>query len=188
MENVETDRDRCFIILKEYTKSESLIKHALAVETCVRAYAVRMNENENFWGNVALLHDFDYELYPTEDGHPFKGNEILKEKGFSEEFRNAIMSHADYSGVPRKSLLEKVLFACDELSGFLTAVVYVRPSKSIDEVEVKSVLKKLKDKAFARAVNRDDIKNGADGIGIPLEEHIQFCINAMKNNKVVLGL
>jgi putative nucleotidyltransferase with HDIG domain len=188
MENFERDRDFCFSILKEYTKSESLIKHALAVETCVRAYAVKYNEDENFWGNVALLHDFDYEMYPSAVEHPFKGNEILKEKGFSEEFRRAIMSHADYTDITRNSLLEKTLFACDELAGFITAVTYVRPSKSIEEVEVKSVLKKMKDKAFARAVNRDDIKNGAEGIGISLEEHIQFCLNAMKNNREILGL
>ncbi len=188
MANFERDRDFCFSILKEYTKSESLIKHALAVETCVRAYGIKYNEDENFWGNVALLHDFDYEMYPTAVEHPFKGNEILKEKGFSEEFRRAIMSHADYTDIPRNSLLEKTLFACDELAGFITAVTYVRPSKSIEEVEVKSVLKKMKDKAFARAVNRDDIKNGAEGIGISLEEHIQFCLNAMKNNREILGL
>lgn len=188
MNNIERDRDICLSILNEYTKSESLIKHAYAVESCVRAYAMKNNEDEKFWGNVALLHDFDYEMYPTQEGHPYRGNEILKEKGFPEEFRNAIMSHADYTGVPRNSLLQKVLFACDELAGFLTAVAYVRPSKSIDDVEVKSVLKKMKDKAFARAVNRDDIKNGAEGIGISLEEHIQFCINAMKNKKELLGL
>lgn len=188
MQDFEKDRNYCFSILNEYTKSESLIKHALAVETCVRAYAVKLNQDEKYWGNVALLHDFDYEMYPTEEGHPFKGNEILKEKGFSGEFRNAIMSHADYTGVKRTSQLEKVLFACDELAGFLTAVAYVRPSKSIDEVEVKSVIKKMKDKAFARAVNRDDIRKGAEELGVPLEEHIQFCINAMKNNKDILGL
>jgi len=188
MDNQEKNRDHCFSILTEYTKGESLIKHALAVETCVRAYASKLNEDEELWGNVALLHDFDYEMYPTEDGHPFKGNEILKEKGFSEEFRRAIMAHADYTNVPKISMLEKVLFACDELAGFLTAVAYVRPSKSIQEVEVKSVLKKMKDKAFARAVNRDDIRNGAEGIGVTLDEHIQFCIDAMKNNKEVLGL
>jgi putative nucleotidyltransferase with HDIG domain len=188
MSNIERDREYCNSILKEYTKSESLIKHALAVEACVRAYAKKYNEVEDFWGNVALLHDFDYEMYPTQDGHPFKGSEILKEKGFSEEFRNAILSHADYSGIPRNSTLEKVLFACDELAGFLTAVAYVRPSKSIEEVEVKSVLKKMKDKAFARAVSRDDIKNGAEGIGIPIEEHIQFCIDAMKSRRELLGL
>lgn len=188
MSNNERNREYCLTILNEYTKNESLIKHALAVETCVRAYAAKLNEDIEFWGNVALLHDFDYEMYPTEDGHPFKGNDILKEKGFSEEFRRAIMSHADYTNTPRNSMLEKILFACDELAGFLTAVTYVRPSKSIDEVEVKSVLKKMKDKAFARAVSRDDIKNGASEIGIPLEEHIQFCINAMRNNKGTLGL
>jgi putative nucleotidyltransferase with HDIG domain len=188
MENFERDRDYCLSILKEHTKSESLLKHAFAVEACVKAYAAKYNEDENFWGNVALLHDFDYELYPTEEGHPFKGNEILKEKGFSEEFRNAIMSHADYTGVPRNSLLEKILFACDELAGLITAVTYVRPSKSIEEVKVKSVLKKMKDKAFARAVSREDIKNGAAEINITLEDHIQFCIDAMKNKKELLGL
>ncbi|MEJ2103876.1 MAG: HDIG domain-containing protein [Ignavibacteriaceae bacterium] len=188
MENLEMNRDFCHSILKEFTKSDSLLKHAYAVETCVRAYAEKYNEDKNYWGNVALLHDFDYEMYPTEEGHPFKGSEILNEKGFSEEFRNAILSHADYSGVPRNSLLENVLFACDELAGFITAVTYVRPSKSIDEVEVKSVLKKMKDKAFARAVSRDDIKKGAEELGIPLEEHIQFCIDAMKKYKEVLGL
>ena len=188
MSEIQTDRDFCLSILKEYTKSDSLLKHAYAVESCVKAYAEKFNQNKNYWGNVALLHDFDYEMYPTVEGHPFKGSEILKDKGFSEEFRNAILSHADYSGVPRNSLLEKVLFACDELAGFITAVTYVRPSKSISEVEVKSVLKKMKDKAFARAVNRDDIKQGTEGLGIPLEEHIQFCIDAMKQNKDLLGL
>jgi putative nucleotidyltransferase with HDIG domain len=188
MVDIERNRDFCFSILNEYTKSESLIKHALAVETCVRAYAVKFNEDENYWGNLALLHDFDYEMYPTAEVHPYKGNEILKEKGFSEEFRNAIMSHADYTGVKRNSMLEKVLFACDELAGFITAVTYVRPSRTVDEVEVKSVLKKMKDKAFARTVNREDIIKGAKELGVPLEEHIQFCINAMKNKKELLGL
>ncbi len=188
MSNIERDRNFCFSILNEYTKSESLIKHALAVETCVQAYAVKLNEDESYWGNVALLHDFDYEKYPTAEEHPYKGNDILKEKGFSEEFRNAIMSHADYTGVKRNSTLEKVLFACDELAGFITAVTYVRPSKTVDEVEVKSVLKKMKDKAFARTVNREDIIKGAEVLGIPLEEHIQFCINAMKSKKELLGL
>jgi putative nucleotidyltransferase with HDIG domain len=182
------DRNYCLGLLKEYTKSDSLLKHAFAVEACVKSYANKFNEDEKYWGNVALLHDFDYEMYPTQEGHPFKGSEILKEKGFSDEFRNAILSHADYSGVPRNSLLEKVLFACDELVGFITAVTYVRPSKSIEEVEVKSVLKKMKDKAFARAVNREDIIKGAEQLGVPLEEHIQFCINAMKKEKAQLGL
>jgi putative nucleotidyltransferase with HDIG domain len=188
MLNSERDRDYCFSILNEYTKSESLIKHALAVEMCVRAYAIKLNEDEKFWGNVALLHDFDYETYPTAEEHPYKGNEILKEKGFSDEFRNAIMSHADYTAVKRISMLEKVLFACDELAGFITAVTYVRPSKTVDEVEVKSVLKKMKDKAFARTVNREDIVKSAQELGVSLEEHIQFCINAMKANKDLLGL
>src|SRR4030042_6443346 len=151
------DRNICLSILHEYTKNENLLKHAYAVETCVKAYAEKYGEDAQFWGNVALLHDFDYEMYPTAEDHPFKGSEILKEKGFDEEFRNAIMSHADYSGIPRDTLLKKVLFACDELAGFITAVALVRPSKSVQDVEVKSVKKKMKDKAFARAVNRDDI-------------------------------
>jgi len=188
MENIETDREYCQSLLKEYTKSESLLKHAYAVETCVRAYAKKFNEDENYWRCAALLHDFDYEMYPTEQEHPFKGSEILKEKGFGEEFRNSILSHANYSGVPRETLLQKTLFACDELAGFITAVTYVRPNKTIDEVEVKSVKKKLKDKAFARTVNRDDIFNGADELGVLLDEHIQFCIDAMKANKEELGL
>lgn len=188
MDDIMRDREQCWQILNEYTKSEALIKHALAVETCVRAYAKRFNEDMEFWGNVALLHDFDYEMYPTEQDHPFKGSEILKEKGFNEEFRNAILSHANYSGVKRESQLQKVLFACDELAGFITAVTYVRPSKTVDEVEVKSVKKKLKDKAFARAVSREDIINGTEALGIPLDEHIQTCILAMRENKEALGL
>ena len=187
MDNLR-DRNFCLSILQEYTKTDSLLKHAYAVESCVRAYAEKFNEDVEYWGNVALLHDFDYEKFPTAEEHPFKGAEILKEKGFEEDFIKSILSHADYSGEPRDTLLKKVLFACDEIAGFITAVTYVRPSKSIDEVEVSSVKKKMKDKAFARAVNRDDIIKGAEGLGIPLEEHIQFCINAMKGNKDQLGL
>ncbi len=182
------DRNYCLSLLKEYTKSDSLLKHAYAVEACVRSYAKKYGEDEEYWGNVALLHDFDYEMYPTAEEHPFKGAEILKEKGFDEDFMNAILSHANYSGVPRENLLRKVLFACDELTGFLTAVAYVRPSKSIAEVEVRSVRKKLKDKAFARSVSREDIVKGAEDLGIPLDEHIDFCINAMKEKKEELGL
>jgi len=182
------NRKFCLNLLKEFTKSDSLLKHAYAVETCVRAYAEKYNEDVEYWGNVALLHDFDYEMYPTAEEHPFKGSEILREKGFDEEFIKTILSHADYSGVARDTLISKVLFACDELAGFITAVAYVRPSKSVDEVEVKSVLKKMKDKAFARAVNRADIINGAEELEIPLNDHIQFCIDAMKNNKGNLGL
>jgi len=188
MEDIERNRDFCLSMLKDYTKSDSLLKHAFAVETCVRAYADKFNGDVEYWSNVALLHDFDYEKYPTAEEHPFKGSEILKEKGFSEEFRNAILSHADYSGVPRNLLLEKVLYACDELAGFITAVTYVRPSKTVDEVEVKSVKKKMKDKGFARAVNRDEIRNGAEELGVPLDEHIEFCIKAMRANKAELGL
>ncbi len=188
MEDLQKNREKCLEILKEYTKSDSLLKHAFAVETCVKAYAEKFNEDVYYWGNVALLHDFDYEMYPTAEEHPAKGSEILKEKGFDEEFRNSILSHANYTGVPRDTLLRKVLFACDELAGFITAVAYVRPNKTIDEVQVKSVKKKLKDKAFARSVSREDIINGAEELGIPLEEHISFCIEAMKSNKNELGL
>jgi putative nucleotidyltransferase with HDIG domain len=188
MSDITRNREACWDILTEHTKSEALIKHALAVETIVRAYAQKFNEEEEYWGNVALLHDFDYEMYPTAEEHPYKGSEILKEKGFDEEFRKAILSHADYTGVKRETLLQKVLFACDELAGFITAVTYVRPSKTVDEVQVKSVKKKLKDKAFARAVSREDIQNGAEGLGVPIEEHIEFCIMAMRKNKKTLGL
>ncbi len=188
MSDIMRNREACLEILKEYTKSDSLLKHSFAVETCVRAYAEKFGEDVEYWSNVALLHDFDYEKYPTAEEHPYKGNEILCAKGFDEEFRNTIMSHADYTGIPRESLLSKALFACDELAGFITAVTYVRPSKSIDEVQVKSVRKKMKDKGFARAVSREDIINGAESLGIPLEEHISFCIEAMKKNKGLLGL
>ncbi len=188
MNDIMHDREACLDILKDYTKSESLLKHAYAVESCVSAYAEKFGEDINYWSNVALLHDFDYERYPTAEEHPYKGSEILKEKGFDEEFRTAILSHADYTGVARETLLSKVLFACDELAGFITAVTYVRPSKSIVDVKVKSVKKKLKDKGFARAVSREDIIKGTEELQIPLEEHIQFCIDAMKNNKEQLGL
>jgi len=188
MEDISRDREACFKILKEFTQNESLLKHAFAVETCVRAYAEKFNEDIEYWGNVALLHDFDYEKYPTAGDHPFMGEKILRERGFDENFTKAILSHADYSGEPRDTLLKKVLFGCDELAGFITAVSYVRPSRTVDEVEVKSVLKKMKDKAFARQVNRDDIQNGAEKLNIPIEEHIQFCVEAMRRNKTALGL
>jgi predicted hydrolase (HD superfamily) len=185
---IELNRTECLKILKEYTQNDSLLKHAFAVETCVVAYAKKFDGDINYWGNVALLHDFDYEKYPTAEEHPYKGNEILKGLGFSDDFRTAIMSHAEYTGIKRETKLQKTLFACDELAGFITAVTYVRPSKSIDEVQVKSVKKKMKDKGFARAVNREEIIQGAEELGVPLDEHIQFCIDAMKANKVVLGL
>ncbi|MBK8945670.1 MAG: HDIG domain-containing protein [Ignavibacteriae bacterium] len=185
---MERNREFCHNLLKEYTQNESLLKHAYSVEACVRSYAQKFNEDTEFWGNVALLHDFDYEKFPTMEEHPFQGEKILKEKGFSEVFTRAILSHADHANVKRESLLEKVLYACDELSGFITAVTLVRPNKKIDEVEVSSVKKKMKDKAFAKAVSRDDIKNGADDLGISLDEHIQFCISAMRGIKENLGL
>jgi len=188
MSDIMRDRNYCLNILTEYTKSDGLLKHAFAVETCVKAYAEKFNADVEFWGNVAMLHDFDYEMFPTEQDHPFKGSEILKEKGFDDEFRKSILSHANYSGEPRDTMLKKVLFACDEIAGFITAVTYVRPTKTVDEVEVKSVKKKLKDKAFAKSVSREDIMNGAVGLGIPLDEHLQFCIEAMRRNKEELGL
>jgi len=188
MEDISRNREVCLSILKEFTQNESLLKHAYAVETCVRAYAVKFDEDVEYWGNVALLHDFDYEKYPTAEEHPFMGEKILRERGFDTTFTKAILSHADYSGEPRDTLLKKVLFACDELAGFITAVAYVRPSRTVDEVEVRSVLKKLKDKSFARQVSREDILKGTAELNIPLEEHIQFCIIAMRNNKEQLGL
>ena len=185
---MEKDREYCHKLLKEYTKSEGLLKHAYSVEACVKAYAKKFGADENFWGNVALLHDFDYEKYPTMEEHPSEGSKILEKLGFSEEFRRAIMSHANHTNVTRETKLEKTLFACDELAGFITAVTLVRPSKSLDEVKVKSVKKKMKDKRFAAAVSREDIITGAEDLGIPLEEHIQFCIDAMREEKKLLGL
>ncbi len=154
----------------------------------MRAYARKFGEDEDRWAIVGLIHDFDYEKYPTAEEHPFKGNEILKERGWPEDIRRAIMSHADYSGVPRESLMEKALFACDELAGFITAVALVKPGKSLAEVDAKSVRKKMKDKAFARSVSREDIKKGAQELGVELEEHIAFCIEALKPVAAELGL
>ncbi|ABF40414.1 metal dependent phosphohydrolase [Candidatus Koribacter versatilis Ellin345] len=181
-------RESAWELLTEFTQSESLRKHALAVESCVRAYARKFGEDENKWGIVGLIHDFDYEKYPTAEEHPFKGNAILAERGWPEDVRRAIMSHAEYSGVKRESQLEKTLFACDELAGFITATALVKPNKSLAEVEAKGVRKKMKDKAFARSVNRDDIVNGAAELGVELEEHIGFCIEAMKGIAKELGL
>src|SRR6266481_1360087 len=181
-------REQALAVLHEFTKSESLRKHALAVETCVTAYARKFGEDENKWSVTALLHDFDYEMHPNAPDHPMKGEPILAERGVPEDIRRAILSHANYSGVPRVSPLEKTLFACDELAGFLTACSYVKPGRSIHEVETASVKKKLKDKAFARAVNRDDIINGAAEMGVDLDQHITFCIDAMKARAVELGL
>jgi len=183
-----TDRYSAWGLLTEFTQSESLRKHALAVEACMRAYAGKLGGDENLWGVVGLLHDFDYDRWPSLEDHPYKGNKILEERGYSDEIRKAIMSHAEYTGVPRETAMEKALFACDELAGFLTACALVKPGKSLAEVEAKSVRKKMKDKAFARSVNRDDIVNGAADLGVDLEEHIAFCIEAMKAIAGELGL
>jgi putative nucleotidyltransferase with HDIG domain len=182
------ERTKDWNLLTEFTQSESLRKHALAVEACMRAYARKFSADEELWGTVGLLHDFDYEKYPTQQEHPYKGNEILKARGYSDEICRAIMSHAEYTGVTRDTPMEKTLFACDELAGFITAVALVKPGKSLAEVEVKSVRKKMKDKAFARSVNRDDITNGAHDLGVDLDEHIAFCIEALKGIANELGL
>ena len=181
------DRQAAWDLLCEYTKNENLRKHALAVEACLRAYARKFGEEEEKWAVVGLIHDFDYELYPNAPDHPLKGSEILKEKGVSEEVRRAILGHADYTGVARDTLLAKGLYACDELAGFVTACALVRPDR-IATLEAKSVRKRMKDKAFARAVSREDILKGAEELGLPLDEHITFCIAAMRGIANELGL
>jgi putative nucleotidyltransferase with HDIG domain len=181
-------RESAWGLLTEFTQSESLRKHALAVEACMRAYARKTGGDEELWGVVGLLHDFDYEKYPSLEDHPYKGSEILKERGYSEEVRRAILSHAEYTGVARVSPMEKTLFACDELAGFITACALVKPGKSLAEVEAKSVRKKMKDKAFARSVHREDIVEGAADLNLDLEEHIVFCIEAMGAISSALGL
>jgi putative nucleotidyltransferase with HDIG domain len=186
------DRESAWCLLTEFTQSESLRKHALAVEACMRACARKFGngsaEDENLWGIVGLIHDFDYERWPSLDDHPYKGNEILKQRGYPEEISRAIMSHAEYTGVTRDTKMEKALFACDELAGFITAVALIKPGKSLAEVDTKSVRKRMKDKAFARKVNRDDIIAGAADLGVPLDDHIAFCIEAMKPIAKELGL
>ena len=182
------NRKEAFNLLKEYTTKDGLIKHALAVEACMRAYAKKFGEDEEEWGIVGLLHDFDYEKYPDLKDHPFKGAEILRERGIKEEWIRTILSHADYSGVERDTLMAKTLFACDELTGFIVAVALVRPSKKLGDVKVKSVTKKLKDKAFAAKVNRDDIVGGAQELDILLDDHIGFMIEAMKAVSDRIGL
>jgi putative nucleotidyltransferase with HDIG domain len=181
-------RSEAWDVLCEFTKSESLRRHGLAVEACVAAYARKFGEDEEKWSVTALLHDFDWEIHPELPDHPTKGEPILAERGVSEEIRRAILSHADFTGVPRTTPLEKTLFACDELAGFLTACSYVKPGRSIGEVETASVKRKLKDKAFARQVNREDIRKGAEELGVALDDHIGFCIEAMKERAQELGL
>lgn len=187
-EKTVTDRAAAWSLLTEFTQSESLRKHALAVEACMRAYARHYGEDEQKWGVVGLIHDFDYEKYPSLDDHPMRGSEILAQRGWPEEMRRAILSHADHTGVARQTRLEHALFACDELAGFITAVALVKPGKSLAEVDARSVRKKMKDKAFARSVSRDDITRGAQELGVELEQHIAFCIEAMKGIAGELGL
>jgi len=194
-------RNDAWELLTEFTQSESLRKHALAVEACMRAcsrkFAAGSGDSglselglseEDLWGIVGLIHDFDYEKYPSLEDHPYKGNEILKERGWPEVIRRAIMSHAEYTGVTRDMPMEKALFACDELAGFITAVALIKPGKSLAEVDAKSVRKRMKDKAFARKVNRDDIVNGAAALGVDLDEHIAVCIQALQGIAGELGL
>lgn len=184
-----SDRASAWNLLTEFTKSESLRKHALAVEACMKAYARKFApQQEDLWSVVGLLHDFDYDKYPSLEDHPYRGNEILKERGYSDEIRRAIMSHAEYTGVTRDTPMEKALFACDELAGFITAIALVKPSRSLAEVDARSVRKKMKDKAFARSVHREDIVNGAAALGVDLDEHIAFCIEALKPIAPELGL
>ena len=192
-------RERAWELLQQWTQSPSLIKHALAVEACVRAYGEREADARGLTGSqrdafveiysmTGLLHDFDYERHPSREEHPFVGNRLLVEQGWPEAIRTAILGHAEYSGVPRESHLAKALFACDELAGFLTACSLVKPTKSIFDVDVAGVKKKMKDKAFARGVNRDDITTGVAELNVPLEDHIAFCIQAMQRNADALGL
>ncbi|MBW8748703.1 MAG: HD domain-containing protein [Acidobacteria bacterium] len=192
-------RDRAWEVLKEWTESASLIKHALAVEACTEFYGAHEAERLGLSGDEAaeftekyaiagLLHDFDYDRHPSLEEHPFVGEKVLAEQGWPEEIRRAILSHADYSGVPRETHLERALFACDELAGFLTACALVKPSKSIFEVEVAGVKKKMKDKAFARAVKREDMTLGAELLAIPLDDHISNCLTALQARAEELGL
>ena len=188
MESTPLSRDAAWALMTEYTASESLRKHMLAVEAAVRGYARKYGGNEEEWAVVALLHDFDYERWPDPADHPFRGVEILRQKGYPEWVTRAILSHAEYSGVSRETPLEKVLFACDEMSGFVTAAALVRPSKSVMDLEPSSVMKRMKDKAFARAVSREDLRKGAEELGLPLEEHVANVIEFLRERADVLGL
>ena len=184
----ELSRDNAWNILTEHTKGESLRKHALAVEAAVRGYARAFGEDEEVWSVVALLHDFDYEQYPELKDHPFRGAEILRARGCPEFVIRAILSHGEHTSTPRESKLEHTLFACDEMAGFVTAAALVRPSKSVQDLEASSVIKRMKDKAFAKGVSRDDLRKGADELGLTLEEHITNVIGFMRERRDVLGL
>jgi len=182
------NRENAWNLLTEYTKGDSLLKHALGVEAAVRGYARLFGEDENSWGVVALLHDFDYERWPSQEDHPFRGSEILRERNYPEWVIRAICSHADYTGVSRESRLEKTLFACDEMTGFVTAASLVRPSRSVLDLEAPSVIKRMKDKAFARGVKREDLRAGAELMELPLETHITNVIRFMREHADALGL
>jgi len=188
MTDADLSRDRAWALVTEHVQSESLRKHLCGVEAAVRGYARMWNEDEEPWGFVALVHDFDYEKYPDRENHPYRGVEILKGLGYPEWVTRAILSHADYTGVTRESRLEKTLFACDEMSGFVTAAALVRPSKSILDLEASSVIKRMKDKAFARAVPREDLRKGADELGLPLDEHITNVIGFLRQKADDLGI
>ena len=181
-------RAEAWALLAEYTQNENLRKHALAVEAAVRGYARQFGEDEDAWGVTALLHDFDYDRYPDLKDHPFRGAEILRERGYPEWLVRAVLSHADHTGVARETRLEHILFACDEMAGFVTAAALIRPSKSVMDLEAKSVVKRMKEKAFARAVNRDDLRRGAEQIGLPLDEHVANVIAFMREKADELGL
>lgn len=188
-----TNRDQAWSLLCEYTQNQNLLRHALCVEACVRAYARKFQEDEDLWGVAGLLHDFDYERWPNTEhsgtsGHPAQGSEILRQLGYPEEVIHAILAHADYTGVSRSNQLDHALFACDELSGFIVACALVKPSRRLADVETGSVKRKLKDKAFARGVNRQDITLGAEELGVSLEDHIKFCIDAMQGIAPEIGL
>ena len=185
---LDKSRGEALALLHEYTQGPGLRKHAYAVEAAMRAHARRLLADEDAFGLVGLLHDFDYEKYPSLDDHPFRGSEILEAQGYPEWFRRAILSHGDHTGVPRVTDLEKCLFACDELCGFITACALITPTKSLAALEVPSVRKRMKDKAFARSVNRDDIVKGAADLGIDLDEHIAFVIGAMRGIAAELSL
>jgi putative nucleotidyltransferase with HDIG domain len=181
-------RDEAMALLREYTAGQGLQKHALAVEAALRSHARRLGQDEHAWGLVGLLHDFDYERWPDAENHPWRGSEILAERGYPEWFRRAVMSHASYTGVTRETDLEKALFACDELCGFLTACALVTPAKSLHDLKVSSVRKRMKDKAFARAVHRDEIVDGAALLGMDLDTHVAFVLEAMRGIADPLGL
>ena len=181
-------RDQAWELLCRYTEKEGLRKHALAVEAAMRHYARLFGEDEELWGLTGLLHDFDYERWPDPENHPYRGNEILTAEGYPEILRTAILGHAPYTGVARETRLAKALYACDELAGFVTAVALIKPSKSLADVDLSSVKKRLKEKAFARGVHREDVYNGADEIGLPLDEHIENVITALRAASDRLGM